>query len=107
MIGVYALALLLAFIVESMVEYIFAPLGLLTEGNPLIVALEPLKYVALLVGVLLAFAYQLDVIAEAFPTQGAVAPWVGIVLTGLAIGRGANYIHDLWTKYLRPTPAVE
>ena len=92
------LAFALAFLAESMTEYLFASwvdrIAKLAEA-------EPLKYIALLVGVGMAFAYRLDLIALAFQ-QEAGAAWVGILLTGMAIGRGSNYVHDLWSKYLKP-----
>lgn len=94
-IQIVVLSLALAFLAESMVEYVF---GTLAEK---VVALQPfrwlLAYVALAVGVGMAFWYQIDLItlitAEA-PTT------LGIVLSGLGIGRGANFIHDFVSNYI-------
>lgn len=96
----YLVALALAFMAESMTEYLFATwLDILAKRWPGIKEAQPLKYVAAVVGVLFAFVYSLDLIAAML---GPIAnpPWVGIVLTGLAIGRGANYAHDFATQYL-------
>lgn len=96
----YLVALALAFMAESMTEYVFASwIDLLAKKHPAIKEAQPLKYVALIVGLVFAFSYSLDLIAAML---GAVAnpPWVGIVLTGLAIGRGANYVHDFAKQYL-------
>jgi hypothetical protein len=30
-------------------------------------------------------------------------PWVGNVVTGLIIGRGANFVHDLASRWLAPS----
>ena len=62
---------------------------------------QPLKYVAVVVGVGMAFAYSLDLLNAAFEIVAEPA-WVGILLTGLAVGRGSNYVHDLWSTYLKP-----
>ena len=96
----FLLALALAFITESMTEYIFAVwFDLAAKRWPVLVEIAPLRYVAMLVGVGLAFAYQLDLLYAAFGVV-AGAPYVGILITGLAIGRGANWLHDFASRYL-------
>lgn len=73
--------LLFGFLVESLVEYIFSEwIGKWT------------KYISLAVGVILAFAYGLDIIAL---LTGLSVPIAGYVLTGFVIGRGGNLINDL------------
>jgi hypothetical protein len=100
--GRFLLAFALAFIAESMSEYLFAPwLDAAKARWPGLKAAEPMRYVALLVGLALALAYRLDVIYEAFGYV-AIWPWVGVVITGLVIGRGSNYLHDFWETYLKP-----
>lgn len=91
----------LAFLAESMVEYVL--------GTPFekIEALQPYKwtlmYPALAVGVGLALYYKLDLIAlipqilESGAQPGTV---VGMVLTGFGIGRGAEYLHKFVKSYL-------
>ena len=92
----YGLSLLLAFLTESSVEYVL--------GTPMdkIPALKPhkwlLMYAGLLVGVGLCFFFELDLVA---PLYGDVS-WVGQLLTGLAVGRGSNYVHDLYSRYVKP-----
>lgn len=106
-LGRFLLWVALAFVCESMVEYLFAPLATMLKRTwPVWDEIQPLKYVSLAVGVALAFAYNLDVIYEAF---GFVAAWpgVGVVITGLAIGRGSNFVHDFWTTYLKPGGSSE
>lgn len=52
-----------------------------------------LKYVGLVIGVLVALAYQVDI-----PTMvGLSATWApaNYILSGIIIGRGSNYVHDI------------
>lgn len=95
-LGVFALALGLAAFVEGMTEYVFAPfLDKLKEWLDFPV----IQYVALGIGLLIAFAYRLDLIWELLGYR-AVQPWVGIAISGLLVGRGANYLHEFAQKYL-------
>lgn len=48
---------------------------------------------ALVVGLLLAFGSNIDLMAV-FGVPAAV-PYLGTILTGLLISRGANFIHDI------------
>jgi hypothetical protein len=92
-----ASALFLAFSTESLTEYLF---GTLADK---ITALKPYKwllmYVAAIVGVGLCFWYQLDLVEL---IRGGEATWPGMLLSGLSVGRGANYINDLVSKYIKP-----
>ena len=91
----FGLALLLAFITEGTVEYLF---GTAADHWDF---LKPYKwalmYVAVAVGIGLAFYYQLDVVAVL--TGEGVTP-VGFAISGIAIGRGANYVSDLFQRYI-------
>ena len=105
-LGILAIIFLLSFLVEAMVEYIF---GKLFDHVP---ALAPhkwlLMYVALAVGVAGAFIYKFDVISLLsiwLETPINVHPF-GITITGLAIGRGSNFIHDLIKKFFQNDPLV-
>lgn len=68
------------------------------------------RIAAVVVGVVVALAFSLDLIAAVGvtpPSEGVLsplAPWVGQILTGLILSRGANYIHDLLGK-LQPVPS--
>lgn len=94
------LILFLAFLAEGMTEYFARPI-LAWAGS---VDTSPmwLRYIAMIVGVALAFGYRADLLLMVgFP---AVHPLVGIVLTGILIGRGSNYMHDLVDRYFQPSP---
>jgi hypothetical protein len=92
---IMATALTLAFLTESLTEYLF---GQLADHVPF---LKPIRwaimYVAAAVGVGVAIFYQLDMISLIIQ---APATWVGCVFTGLAIGRGANFVHDFVGRYV-------
>ncbi len=102
------LSLVLAFLVESFVEYLLGQFSnLLPESFQKYKTLV-LTYVAAVVGVLLCFFYHLDLIyiltsiasilAGQLPIISISA--VGIILTGLAVGRGANFIHQFISQYI-------
>jgi hypothetical protein len=101
--AILAVIFLLAFLVESLVEYF---VGQLFDRLP---ALQPYKwllmYVAAAVGVGGAFLFGFDLLYLLGNYLGAEWPalaspsWYGMALTGLAISRGANYLHDLVGKY--------
>jgi len=99
-VGYIALAFALAFLAESLVEYVL--------GTPF-EKFEKLKgwkwallYVSLGVGVWMAFTWKIDliwIIAQQVGYQIDIT-WQGIFLSGAIIGRGANYIHQFMTNYI-------
>lgn len=98
--------LFLAFLDESMVEF---SLGVLFDKVPV---LQPYKwmlmYVALGGGVALALVYNLDLVAQLAASLNIPIPETiaGKILTGLAIGRGSNYINDIRDKFFSTKPAA-
>ena len=48
---------------------------------------------SLLIGILIALAYKIDFL-ECLELKSCV-PYFGVVLTGILISRGSNYIYDL------------
>lgn len=90
---VIALALALAIITEGIVEYL---------GAPIPSAYKP--YAAAVLGILVCVAYNADVLA--LLGQPSV-PYVGAVLTGVMVSRGASYVNDLVSKLgVVPVPAA-
>ena len=55
-------------------------------------------------GVLLALGFTVDTMAL-FGLEG-VFPWLGAVVTGLLLGRGANWIHDFVNRWVEPIKAL-
>lgn len=96
----------LAFLIESLVEYLF---GQPFEHLPALAKHKwLLMYIAAIVGVLGAWVYSFDLISLLGVSIGMAIPvtWFGIILTGLAIGRGSNFLHDLVSKFfVKPGPA--
>ncbi|MFQ5873020.1 MAG: hypothetical protein ACE5JL_04375 [Dehalococcoidia bacterium] len=86
--------LALAFLAESLTEYLFSRL-LVNLG----ISKDYLRYVAAVVGVALAVAYEVDILEE-FLDVGTDYPVVGEVFTGLLLGRGANFAHDFYSRLL-------
>lgn len=78
---------LLATLIEGLITYLF---GKTSEEMPL----RPwLKYVSLCMGIALAVAYEIDI--PKMVGLVSVVPLVGYVVSGLIIGRGANYLNDI------------
>jgi len=92
--GVFFSALVLAFIVEAVLEYV---LGI--WWRPLSEEMRPkvLMAVGLALGIALSLAYRVDLLTE----LGLAPSILGRVLTGALIGRGADYLHGFWKK-LKP-----
>jgi hypothetical protein len=111
-VSTFAAILILATLAESIVEYLVKPIflpspgpgdpPLVEEGDPPVDELVPLKpatrglvlrYVSAAIGIILCVAYSADLLALVGLTAGA--PLIGQVITGIVVGRGANYLHDL------------
>lgn len=75
--------LFLATFVEGLVTYLFTKEG---KTQPV------LKYVALAIGVVLAIAYQIDLLAMVGLFSNI--PLVSYIISGIVIGRGSNYVND-------------
>ncbi len=89
-----------AFLAESLTEYLFADL-LARFG----LDARYLKYLASVVGVILCLAYNIDALADL--GLGPRLPYVGQILTGLILGRGANYVHDFYTRFTQKRTASQ
>lgn len=97
-LGLFVVLMFFGFMAtEGAVEYIF---GTLFEK---FAAITPyawvLKYASLAAGLFLAFAYHLDGVQIVFGQVSPEMPWLGTFLTGLVMGRGANFVADVWQKY--------
>lgn len=87
------LVLVLAIIVEAIVEYAKSIYKLLAEHG---IKRALLQAAAVIVSVLLCFAANADLFG-ALGIEFRYA-WIGIVLTGVFASRGANYVSDLIGK---------
>lgn len=58
------------------------------------------EYIAsIILGVALALIYRIDLITLALGIEGTI-PYVGMVLTGILLSRGSNYVWDIWQRIL-------
>lgn len=104
------IAFLLAFFVETMIEYILGtPIDNIKQLQFLREYKWVLRYVAAGVGVYFAFYWKIDLVSI---TASVISDLVdadilwevsnaGIVVSGLAIGRGSNYLHEFLSKHLK------
>ena len=115
-LATFAGILILATLVESLVEYLVKPIFLpkdppqpdtsSEEGDKPLVPLSPatrvllLRYISAGTGMLLCLAYRADLLALAGLTTHT--PVVGSLITGIVVGRGANYLHDLVSRWTPP-----
>jgi len=105
--------LLLATLTEALVEYLAKPWLRLAgqdaqreiDGQPAteeetspVIALATC-YTAAAIGILLCLAYRADLSQLAGLT--CPWPWIGPVVTGILAGRGANFVHDFASRWLR------
>ena len=102
-----ALMFVLAFLAETLTEYFARPFikfeslpGVTPRNGQRVIPAFVLRYIAAVVGIALAIAYRADVLA----LFGLVAwtPWIGWTVTGLIIGRGSNYLHDVVDRWRAP-----
>lgn len=96
------LILALASLAEALTEYFFAPWVQALPGQWV---KEAPKYIALCIGVLLAYNFRADLFALfGFASR---TPEIGYMLTGVLIGRGSNYVNDFVTRYFqKPEPPI-
>ena len=92
-LGVFGLALVLAFTVEALLEYV---LGI--WWTPLSETVRPkvLMAVGLVLGITLCLIYKIDLLAE----LGLQAGIVGQILTGALVGRGSEYLHKWYNRII-------
>jgi hypothetical protein len=105
-LAIVVVILLLAFMIETLVE---ALLGKPLEKAGLKSWTWALMYVAVAVGIAAAWFYQFDLIyllgsfLEDVIGQPIMIPSTsfGVVVTGISIGMGSAYIHDLLKRFFR------
>lgn len=94
--------LILAAVVEALVEYLARPLvawvyAQLAPNKAAPDSLPALRYVSALVGVGMCLVYGADLLAFAGLESGV--PFVGSIITGALIGRGANFVNDFVSRW--------
>ncbi|MHC1739738.1 MAG: hypothetical protein AB9897_01360 [Anaerolineaceae bacterium] len=100
--------ILLAFLIETLVEAFVAPFF---NNFPKITKFKWMQmYIAMIVGITSAFIYHLDLVSLLSQFLGG-SPNIqvttfGLIITGCAMGRGSNYLHDLVTKFFTKSNPV-
>jgi len=100
--GTLGLILALAFIVQSLTEALF---GRVMDHFPVLQAYKwTLVYLAVAVGIVGSFVYQFDFmfLLGRFAGSPVDKTIYGIVITGISIGMGASYVHQLISKFFPP-----
>ena len=98
-LGALVLITALAFICETIVEALF---GRIIDHFPI---LTPYKwvtvYIAVIVGIVGAFVYKFDILflLGLFVESPVEITNFGITITGISIGMGASYIHQIISKF--------
>ena len=105
---ILTIILLVAFLIETLVEFVFADVFLKIPG-----AAQwkwTVKYIAISVAIYAAFLYQFDLISLlAQLLEGPVIEisTFGLIVTGVAIGKGSNYLHDVFKRFfLKPVDEI-
>lgn len=97
-LGAFFAALVLAFVIEAVLEYVFG-----VWWKPVSEEMRPkiLMAVGLVFGIALCICYRLDLVAyvgQQFGVTELQPNVVGQILTGALIGRGSDYLHGFWKK---------
>lgn len=100
-LGILVVLLALAFLVETLVEFLF---GTLFDKVPVLAPHKwALMYIAVLVGIVGAFLYHFDlleILGETVKAEPAITvTWYGEAITGIAIGKGSNYLHQFISQF--------
>lgn len=97
---ILAIVLFIAFLIETLVEF---ALGTLFDKIPKLALLKwTIMYVAIAVAIFASFLYRLDLVfmlAQFLGTNDIPQTTFGMIITGVAIGKGSNYLHDLFKKF--------
>ena len=105
---ILVVVLFIAFLVETLVEFVTAPLF---NKVPILTPYKwTVMYVAIAVAITAAFLYKLDLIymlAQFLGVDSIPQTVYGIVATGIAIGKGSNYMHDLIQKFFVKPSTVD
>lgn len=59
---------------------------------------------ALVVGLIVACATNVDILE--LVGVPVVVPYIGVILTGILISRGSNFVHDLYEKMSNPKQII-
>lgn len=92
--------LLILFVVALVTEAVWETLKMTWQNGKFCID----RIGALVVGLIVAFATNVDILE--LVGVPVVFPYIGIILTGILISRGSNFVHDLYEKMSNPKEIV-
>ena len=84
--------MIIALFIETVIQ-VFKPVWDKT-ATPLSVP----EWLSVLVGILIAVAARINMLDGLINTDSPVLIYLFYVFTGIALGRGPNFVHDLWNR---------
>ena len=89
-----AIIFMLAFFNESTIEWLFGE----WQDKRII------KYLALAGGLALAMVFQVQMLKSLAGNLPGISvnPWADMVLSGLVMARGSQFVHDFYSRFLKP-----
>lgn len=87
------LVVVLAVLVEALIEYAKTIIKMFSDKD---IKTAVTQFIAIVVAVLICLAAGADLFAALEIVF--VFPWLGVILTGILISRGANYVSDFVKK---------
>lgn len=79
-------------VLKPLLEPAFARLPLPEDINPYL-------YLSCAFGLLLSFTYTVNILAAIGVTEpNATAHYIGVIATGMILGRGANFVHNVISR---------
>lgn len=85
--------LLISFLIEAVIQVIKPLWGAAKVGM-----LSVAEIVSMGIGLLVAVFARLNILADFIQVDNVFLLYVFYILTGLAMGRGTSFVHDLWLK---------
>lgn len=84
---------LLALLIEALIQVIKPLWGQMKIGE-----MSLTEVISMLIGIVVAVAGKLNILADFVQADSAFLLYVFYIITGLAMGRGTSFVHDLWLK---------
>lgn len=84
---------LLALLIEALIQVIKPLWGQMKIGE-----MSLTEVMSMLIGIVVALVGKLNILADFVQADNVFLLYIFHVITGLAMGRGTSFVHDLWLK---------
>lgn len=84
--------MVIALFIEAVIQ-IFKPVWD-KSASPLTVP----EWMSMLIGIFIAVAARINMLDGLIPVDNIVLIYLFYIFTGIALGRGPSFVHDLWQK---------